>query len=114
VRGEAVARVDRVLGAHRIHLDGIRRDPERAAPLVLAVAAHLRRDRRPEGARVRGERELRVRIVHHDDVSHPRRRGPAADDVGLGEHDARAAPSQRIRARRADDAAAEDEDVGGH
>jgi hypothetical protein len=87
------------------------RDPERSGLLVLARPRHLRSHLDPEPAGELGQGELRLGVVHDDEVSHRRRGRTGAGEAGLQDFDRETGGRERVRAGRPDDSRADDEDV---
>src|SRR6202008_261642 len=87
------------------------RDPDGAARVVLAIRGKLAREIGPEPPRVGGQLKLRFRVVHDDDVSHPRGGHAAAREARIQDEHGKSAPGERVGARGANDAGADDDDV---
>jgi hypothetical protein len=87
-------------------------DPERPRRIVLAGGRHRVGKAGPQPPRPLGQRELRGRVVHDDDVAHRGRRRAAAGEPRFEHRHGKPGLRQRVRARRPDDAGADDETSG--
>jgi hypothetical protein len=83
VGADARGCVEALLGVDFQHLFEIGGDPDGTARFILHGAGQLRGEFLPERAGEAGEGELRVRIVHDDDVSHASCGSRAADGMGF-------------------------------
>ncbi len=109
-QGDAARAERRLLRAREVHLVRIGREPQRAAVAIRAAFRHRVAQRAPQPDRIMRERELGRVVVHRDHVAHARGRRAAAAVVD--DDDAQPAQRELVRARGADDARADHDDVG--
>src|SRR6185437_15165620 len=109
--GHAAGAVEVVLAADFLHFLLVGGDPDGAAGHVFDIRRQLGGELAPELLGIAGEGELRLGVVHDDDVAHAGGGGASACEISLDHSDAQSGKGAFTGAGGADDAAADDHDV---
>jgi hypothetical protein len=87
--------------------------PECAARIIFDIDGKLRNELLPESAREVGEGELRLGIVHDDNVAHSSGRSAPCDWTAIENKDLQAGAGAFSGASGTDDSSADDNEVEG-
>lgn len=102
-----------MLARHLLHFLLVGGNPKRFTLLIFDIFRQFRSQFLPQLLRVVRQRELRLGVVHDDDVSHACASGAAADDIAVDDHDPHAATRKFIRTGYAYDPCSDDDHVAG-
>jgi hypothetical protein len=93
------------------HFFFIRREPKRSALIVFNIRREFVNELLPQRAREMGERELSIRIVHDNNVTHAGGGGAASDWSAIQDENLQTGAGTFSSARSADDSSADDNEI---